>query len=68
MKIFIFIVFIIIIFATGNLYNWIVRKTFDEMENFAIVPLLIITFLLALLCGALSEALVNWEIVSFNFN
>ena len=58
MKIFIFIIFIMIIFAIGNLYNWVVRKFWDLMEEVGIVPITLITILLAtIICFGLCDAL-----------
>lgn len=68
MKTFVFIVFIVIVFAFGNLYNWGARKAWKEMEEAGVVIIILMTALLGTVCGALISALQCWEIVSFNFD
>jgi phage-related holin len=68
MKTFIFIVFMVIVFALGNLYNWVIRKLWGAMVMESIIPIIFITVLLVLICAGLSRLLMRWEIVIFNFN
>jgi len=68
MKTFIFIVFIVIIFAIGNLYNWLARKAWRELEEAGVLIVIIMTMLLCAVCGGLISILQHWEIVSFNFD